>query len=347
MKRNELIFRLLIAFFLFLPIRAFSIDPVYFGKPLLIKDDRNDYVNAHGGDIKYFNGFFYWYGEGKGVHAASKHGVNIYKSRDLHTWHFIRQGLISNNYSDLKKGSIVERPKVIYNKLTKSYVMFFHFEKAGTGYSSALIAFATSSNPEGPFNYVRSFRLNRDEYPLNAEASHLNNNGNNFFRDLSSGQMSRDMTVFEDDDGSAYILSSSEGNKTLILSELNNSFSGLTKKFIRIAPGEYNEAPVLFKSKGEYFIICSGSSGWRPNAARLYKSISIWGPWEYVGNPIRSSVRNMKNTFGGQGAFQFSYKKRNVFVLDIWNDKNLSTSKYLFLPINWDKNGLPFLKNTE
>lgn len=63
--------------------------------------------------------------------------------------------------------------------------------------------------------------------------------------------MSRDMTLFQDDDGSAYTIYSSEDNQTL-------SSSG---EYIRIFPGKANEAPAMFKHDGRYFLITSRTAG--------------------------------------------------------------------------------------
>ena len=66
-------------------------------------------------------------------------------------------------------------------------------------------------------------------------------------RDLEGGQMSRDMTLFVDDDGKAYHIYSSEDNLTLQIAELSDDYLSHTGKYIRIFPGGHNEAPAIFK----------------------------------------------------------------------------------------------------
>ena len=66
--------------------------------------------------------------------------------------------------------------EVVYNKKTGKFVMWVHVESAD--YSKACAGVAVSDSPVGPFVYQGSFR------PNNA--------------------MSRDQTVFVDDDGRAY-----------------------------------------------------------------------------------------------------------------------------------------------
>lgn len=55
-------------------------------------------------------------------------------------------------------------------------------------------------------------------------------------RDLKDGQMSRDMTLFVDDDGKAYHIYSSEDNLTLQIAELADDYLSHTGKYIRIFP---------------------------------------------------------------------------------------------------------------
>ena len=89
------------------------------------------------------------------------------------------QALITQQSSgDLAPGRVVERPKVIYNSNTKQYVMYMHIDSSS--YSEAKVGVATSSSVCGTYSYRGSFA------PL--------------------GNQSRDMNLFQDDDGSAYLL---------------------------------------------------------------------------------------------------------------------------------------------
>ena len=56
---------------------------------------------------------------------------NCYSSDDLLNW--FDEGIVlevdkDNSDSDITQGCIMERPKVIYNKITKKFVMWFHLE---------------------------------------------------------------------------------------------------------------------------------------------------------------------------------------------------------------------------
>ena len=87
-----------------------------------------------------------------------------------------------------------------------------------------------------------------------------------------NGAESRDMTLFQDEDGTAYVIYSSEDNWTLYIAELNEDYTGLTGLYSRNyveksgSKGVYaREAPALFKEDGTYYLISSGCTGWRPN----------------------------------------------------------------------------------
>lgn len=49
--------------------------------------------------------------------------------------------------NEIEKGCIMERPKVIYNKRTKKFVMWFHLELKGKGYEAARAGVAVSDSP--------------------------------------------------------------------------------------------------------------------------------------------------------------------------------------------------------
>ncbi len=91
--------------------------------------------------------------------------------------------------------------------------------------------------------------------------------------------MSRDMTLFVDDDGKAYHIYASEDNLTLHIAQLNSDFTAHNGCYVRVAAGGQNEAPTLFKHQGKYWMITSGCTGWDPNEARMFSADSLFGPW--------------------------------------------------------------------
>ena len=171
--------------------------------------------------------------------------------------------------------------------------MWFHLELKGQEYNAARTALAVADQPAGPFTYIRSLRPNAGTWPVNV--TEKDKTGTHLARDFSGGQMARDMTVFVDDDGTAYHIHAFQENTTLHISELTDDYQDFTGRWARVFPGDYNEAPALFKRNGRYYMISSGCSGWKPNAARSAVADSILGPWNALGNPSRGTPEQNKD----------------------------------------------------
>ncbi|KAB7790369.1 bacterial Ig-like domain-containing protein [Bifidobacterium leontopitheci] len=296
---------------------------------------------------------YYWYGEDRSSGYYNSHGVHVYRSEDGMNW--VDKGIaLRSIYYDaeltdddyfvnlygLKKAdgtidtakakkiayylntntdedgdgvkdvanAIFERPKVLYNAKTKKYVMWWHADGSPTvastsNYARSLAGVAVSDSPTGPFKLVGAYRLpNREDYKTGHSAA------------VPGG--SRDMTVFQDDDGTAYVVYSSEENRTLYIAKLNDDYTNVVKtttdtsKIQDIdlqysADGQYPytladggegapvsgkdfvivkdrgmlEAPALFKTNGKYYLIASGATGWAPNKQTYYTADSILGKW--------------------------------------------------------------------
>ncbi len=279
-------------------------------------DTNDDTINAHGGGITYINHTYYWFGEIRGL--RNSRGVNVYSSKDLYNWK--NEGLAlaqdQDTTSDIAQGCIMERPKVIYNKKSKQYVMWFHLELRGKGYSAARAGVAVSNNITGPYKYVKSFRPN--------------------------GNMSRDMTLYVDDDHTAYQVYSSRENYDLRIVKLSDDYLSATTDD-KLLFSNHREAPALFKYNKQYYLITSGCTGWAPNEASMHVASSIMGPWEPLGDPM--SGPEAKTTFDGQSTYILPVQgKKNafIFIADRWKPKDLKDSRYLWLPIQF-KNGQPFI----
>jgi beta-xylosidase len=309
-----------------------------------------------------------WFGEHKGEKSSAAFvGITCYSSGDLINWTYEGVALPVSEESghDIEKGCVMERPKVIYNKKTGKFVMWFHLELKGQGYIAARAALAVSDTPAGPYSYVRSGRVNPDIYPENMSEEERTiswdfeaykewwtpewheaiNKGLFVHRDLGTGQMSRDMTLFTDDDETAYHIYSSEDNLTLHIAELTDDYQRHSGRYIRIFPGGHNEAPAIFRKDGTYWMITSGCTGWDPNEARMFSAPSIWGPWKQHPNPCTG--KNADITFGGQSTFvlQIPEKKgRFIFMADIWKPKNPIDARYIWLPVGFDDSGIPVIE---
>jgi beta-xylosidase len=336
------------------------------------------HINAHGGGMLYADGIYYWFGEHKIEGEAGNLamvGVHCYSSPDLYRWkdEGIALPVSDDPKSDIVRGCSIERPKVIYNARTKKYVMWFHNEDMTTEvfYSSARCGVAIADRPAGPYQFLGTLRPNAGAWPQNVpegkkkpltdeELRHLADlkgkmHGGSFpeyptdlfyRRDHDGGQMSRDQTLFLDDDGKGYHIHASEENGTLHIAELAPDFLGTSEKYSRFFVGRFHEAPALMKRKGVYYMISSDCTGWSPNAARLSRAPSIWGPWTELGKPCVGRPEELANTFESQSTYILPVAGREdayIYLGDRWRPKNAIDGRYIWLPLQF-KNDVPFLE---
>ena len=333
-------------------------------------DNTGVHVNAHGGGILYHKGTYYWFGENKSERtSAALVGVMCYSSKNLTDWtqESVALKVEDDPKSDIVRGCTIERPKVIYNKKTKKFVMWFHLELRGRGYEAARAGVAVADKPEGPYTFLGSGRVNPGILPANmdaeakAEMEALNpedykdwwtpkwygaiNKGLFVKRDLAGGQMSRDMTLYVDDDGKAYHIYSSEDNLTLHIARLSDDYLSHSGEYVRFVPAGHNEAPAIFKRNGKYWMICSGCTGWDPNEARMFSADNIYGPWTKHPSPCVGP--NAKLTFGGQSTYILPVQGKKdayIFMADIWRPRHPSDARYIWLPIDFKVDGTPVVE---
>lgn len=283
-------------------------------------------INAHGGGILYHDSTYYWYGEIKSGetwlpeinkewegYRTNAGGVSCYSSKDLYNWKFEGVALapeLNDLDHDLHTSRVIERPKVIYNDPSRKFVMWMHIDSVD--YSYAMAGVAVSDTPTGPFTYIKSMRPN--------------------------GQMSRDMTLFKDEDGRAYHVYSSESNATLYISLLSDDYLEPSGTYIREFEERFREAPAVFKHRGKYFVVSSGCTGWSSNPAEVAVADSMLGAWEVMGNPCVGNEAD--KTFTSQSTYVLPVQGKKdafIFMADRWNKTNLEDSRYVWLPLRiWD-----------
>ena len=227
----------------------------------LWKDVNGEPIHAHGGYIIFYDGYYYWYGEDR----RENYYVSCYRSENLTDWEFRNHVLTTNSETSeyrvrtkilLKNedGSKVnlERPKVLYNDRTRQFVMWLHFEN-GKDYTDAAVGIATCDTPDGDFVYHGHFN--------------------------PYGYMSRDCTLFKDDDGTAYFVSSARDNADLHVYRLTEDYLNVETLVHRLWQGEYREAPAIVKTGGKYYMLTSYCTGWAPNQGKYAVADSMEGRW--------------------------------------------------------------------
>lgn len=336
-------------------------------------DNNGVQINAHGGGVLYFDGVYYWFGEHKieGDAGNVAHvGVHVYSSADLKSWQDegIALAVSDDPESEITKGCIIERPKVIYNKKTGKFVMWFHLELKGMGYDASRCGVAVADQATGPYTFLHSLRPNANHWPVNvtpeqqdsdsiAEAlaenddfgggpSDKHTKYNILGAHFAKGQMSRDMTLFVDEDDQAYHIYSSEHNSTLHIALLADDYLSHSGQYVRVFENRWMEAPAICKRNGKYYFIASDCTGWAPNAARSAVADDIFGPWEELGNPCEgvNPDNNLgpDKTFGGQSTFILKVAGQDdvyLAMFDIWRPENAIDGRYVWLPMKFNDPG--------
>ncbi|WP_037914291.1 RICIN domain-containing protein [Actinacidiphila yeochonensis] len=268
------------------------------------QDSAGNALQLHGLGIVKAGSTWYGFGENKAGESSSDaafQSVSCYSSTDLAHWTRQSDALTRQDGGDLGPNRVVERPKVVYNSATSTYVMYLHIDNSS--YGEAKVGVATSSTPCGPYAYRGSFQ------PL--------------------GQQSRDIGLFQDTDGSAYLLTEDRANGLRIdkLSADYLSVASSVKVF-----GDY-EAPAMVKVNGTYYLFGSHLSGWSTNDNVYATATSLTGTWSSfrtfapVGtDTYNSQTANVIPVAGGSGT---SY----VFAADRWTTGDLGSSPEVWLPL--------------
>ena len=291
-------------------------------------------IQAHGGGILARGDTYYWYGEDRT--PGGNGAVACYSSTNLYNWK--REGVVLSREALPRvdgRSTFVERPKVIFNPRTGKYVMWAHLEQRRYQYARAGIAI--SDSPTGSFSFLNAIRPITNDFEFPADDPN---------QQKQFGGTFRDMNLFVDDDGRAYVFYASEGNWTMYVVRLNADFTGPEtptaegKTWARILVRQMREAPAPFKHNGRYYLITSGCTGWDPNAADLATAENVLGPWTSRGNPCTGT--NADVTFGTQSTFVLPVRGRPdafIFMADRWKPQNLPDSRYVWLPLSIDANG--------
>lgn len=257
-------------------------------------------LQAHGGGIIQVGRTWYWIGENK-TKGSSFYANSCYSSTDLVHWKFVNDALKVQAEGDLGPGRIVERPKILYNAKTHTYVMYMHIDDAK--YKEAKVGVATSATVCGNYTYKGSFR------PLGFE--------------------SRDIGVYQDTDGSAYLLTEDRKNG-LRIDALSDDYLTVTKPVALLSD---MEAPAVVKVGGTYFMFSSHLTGWSTNDNKVTTAMSLSGPWTEMKNfaPEGSHTFNSQTTFvlpvAGKSGTTY------IYMGDRWLKDDLANSPYIWLPL--------------
>jgi beta-xylosidase len=303
-------------------------------------DVQGERINAHGFSILYHGGRYYWYGahkiEGLTESQSNEAGVRCYTSTDLLNWE--NAGMVLSKTTqgmspEVAHAGIFDRPKVIYIPATGRFVMYFKLYDPISPDGKlvtkvAYVGVATATQPTGPFEYQGKFLGGGSE--------------------TGSG----DFAIFQDEDGAAYHIAvrkpdTARKDKPLVCGRLSADGLRPSGEYV-VMEGVENatEAPALFRRAGKVYLLGSGSSGWAPNAARLFVADHLTGPYRSLGNPCQGMNPHNKlgpeKTFGGQSTFVFPVPDREdkfIAMFDINKPDDPVNAGYIWLPLEFTPGG--------
>ncbi|MEV0890220.1 glycoside hydrolase family 43 protein [Promicromonospora sp. NPDC050262] len=343
---------------------------------------------------------YYWYGEDRSNGYYGSPGVHAYKSYDTRNW--TDEGVVLRSVSDAAElesdyfdalydtvddagepradriaeldyhlntdeaadyTTIFERPKVLFNEQTNQWVLWWHSDGqrtvGGSMYARSMAGVAVSDSPTGPFRMTGVYRMpNRTNYQACISAA-------------VPGQ-ARDMTVFQDDDGTAYIVYSSEENRSLYIAELDADYTNVTHTtdVDMVDAGQYSEdgrfpylfadgtaaapvrgedfqivkecgvleAPALFQHGGRYYTVASGATGWAPNPQTYYTADSVLGPWirGVEAGDQHENVAYNAIPEGGDGLLSVGDTRRTSFGSQSTNVLDLGGGRFVYMGDRWN-----------
>ncbi|KAF8679707.1 Glycosyl hydrolases family 43, partial [Rhizoctonia solani] len=275
------------------------------------RDTDGNVLHAHAGGITQDGDTWYWFGQNEEQGKPLFSGITVYSSKDLLNWKNEGIALAPVNGTEIGPEQVVERPKVVYNEPTKTWVMWFHADNSSYGLLGQGVA--TSPNITGPYTFQYTLR------PL--------------------GDFSQDIGLFQDDDGKVYTLYSNgdsdpaHDNKITLL---NENYTQPLKEVYTFYDFDL-EAPNILRTPNLYYIIMSHKTGYRPNNVVYFSAQNISGPWSiqnYI-TPMGTRAFNSQSTFNirVKGSKRTSW----IYAGDQWaTSRDLYESTYIWLPVEVD-----------
>lgn len=304
-------------------------------------DTDGNIINASDGGVIYVDGKYYWYGmafrplpmsAGPFGGQMTDTGVVMYESEDLLNWKY--DGVIlevsTDPQSELFAPMRFERPKIIYNDKTGQFVLWCHYVKYpgdhGKGDGDCDMGLAVCDTINGKYKWQ------------------------GYTKPIDGKGWVRDMTVYKDFDGCAYLiydrhtvsqLTSEEGaelreDRCLYVVKLSEDYLSFTDTYKRIDCAMRREAPCVVYKNGYYYIVTSGLTGWATNQAKAFRTKSLLGEWEDIGDPCVDDFTHTTFNTQGSNAFAIEGTDTQIIMLERHNTENFLKSSYVWLPVKFN-----------
>ena len=258
-------------------------------------------IHAHGGWMLSYGGYFYWYGEDR----RENYYVSCYRSKDLRNWEFRNHILTTESkmepYRVRTKLQLIsetggkvnlERPKVLYNKKMEKFVLWVHFEN-GKDYTDAAIGIAECDTPDGDFVYHGHFN--------------------------PYGYMSRDCTLFQEEDGTAYFISAARDNADLHVYRLSEDYLNVEKTRPPSMAGRIPRGTVSHQKRRKILHdhLLLHRLGAEPGKIRRSRQYG-----RRLGHVEKKLAT--KTTYQSQAAFLLNLNGQLLYIGDRWNDGKIT-----------------------
>lgn len=276
-------------------------------------NDFGNPVSAMSGNVTFTAGRYYMVGQyfAGGVNSNIPQptdigGVRLYSSPDLLNWTF--ENTILNPAL-----TIDTRPHLLFNASTSQWVLWEMCSNSLDADSTDYACIATAPSITGPWSWLTK-SLNPD------------------------GQGFKDNSLFQDDDGSAYVVYQNAGQSALIVSKLSADYLSTSGTWAVACNCSAQESPVLFKRQGVYFLIHGSSNltSYLQDIQPLYQTAAApLGSWSGV-SPLFASDP-VGTVFNGQPSAVFQAQGTTdgwVYLADLWRSP-ITTSTHILLPLTF------------
>lgn len=271
------------------------------------RDDRGKLVHATEGGIIQVEGRWYLWGMDRSGNNGTFVGINLYSSPDLVHWTYVKQILRKDSDPLLNNNATVERAKILHNKRTGKFVMWMHYE-GHDAYNVAEVGMAVADRIDGDYVFKEHYR------PMSLD--------------------SRDLNVYQDDDGKAYLICTTKGNQNVSLFELDSTYTKIAGEVFRGAASNdmQCEGHAIVKSAGRYYWMMSRCTGWDFNDNRYYAAASLKGPWSSAQLIATSGTNTYESQVGWASALPGNDGRSFVYMGDRWSVNDFAMSRMAMLP---------------
>lgn len=265
-------------------------------------------IQAHGFQILYQDGVYYWYGENKEFTKEGSniwtYGIRCYTSTDFYNWKdcgLIIEPDTVDFLSTLHYSQTLDRPHILYCKKTKKYVAWIKNMDV-----DGFFVILQADRFLGPYKFIRNIR--------------------------PEGFGVGDFEMYADEKTDKGYVWFERPHWELICAELTDDYTNVTNRYSShisgIIPPYTREAPAHFVYNGKHYLFTSGTSGYWPNPSKVHTFSKYHGKYKDLGDPCPTDETH--TTFCSQitDVVKIAGKKDlYVAVADRWEPEYCGTDR--------------------